>query len=393
LFLPPINSLFVSFRWPAWMRYIMLLVSTSLIASLISSPITLAYFGQASAVTVFSNMIVVPLVSLAVIGIMILLLVFLAWPAAAILPGMILDRLLRLTADTVAWFDRFDWAEITVPSIPAGYVLAALATVCCLFAAIRHRAARRLVVFMIIGGAAVQVAMAIGRPAHPPDLEVFNEGLSPTVIINAGPGVVIHRATGSSRYDEFTGGVLPYLTGRGNVLPRGYVFFEPRYQTEARLVRWADAGIGFPLIYSAAPDPLSQPAVYLRSVSGDPSRDRDAEVAGTIRIGPDAAIVTTVDSCRFVFGETIESVRCLGGMEAGMKTCFFVFADTDGELRNAAAELGYYPLVIILTRRSEYYKLLSDKGLDDFYPDFWGHLVEKGTSISLKRGEVGRLHD
>ncbi|MDD4050848.1 MAG: ComEC/Rec2 family competence protein, partial [candidate division Zixibacteria bacterium] len=393
LFLPPINALFVSFRWPAWMRYLMLLLSTSLIASLLSSPITLAYFGEASAVTVFSNMIVVPLVSMGVIGIMILLIVQLALPAAAVVPGMLLDRLLRFTGDVVSWFSGLDWAEISAPSIPAVYVLAMLAIVCCLFAAIRHRAARRILVFMILGGAVVHVAVAAVRPDRLPDLEVFNQGSSQTIVVNHGPGVAIYRQAGSGRYDDFTGGVLSYLTGREKVPPQYYIFFEPQYQTEARLVRWADAGVGFPMTRIAASGPISQPALYLRTPTGNLSDTVDDDTSGCLRIGSDAAVVVTGDSCQLVFAETTGSARRAAGPETGLKRYYFIFADTDAKLAEAAAKFNHRRTTIILTKQSELYKLLSDKELNDFWPDFRGRLVEKGTGISLNQGDWDRPSD
>ncbi len=387
LFLPPINGLFVSFRWPTWTRYLMLLLSTSLIASLLSSPITLAYFGEASSVTVFSNMIVVPLVSMAVIGIMILLIVQLALPAAAIVPGMLVDRLLRFTGDVVNWFSRLDWAVIAAPSIPTAYILAMLTIVCWLFAAIRHRAARRALVFMILGGAVVHVAVVIARPAHPPDLEVFNQGSSQTIVVNEGPGVMVYRQAVSGRYDDFTGGVLPYLTGREKVPPQHYIFFEPRYQTEGRLVRWADAGAGFPLNRIAASGPAAQPALYSRTMIDNFSVAGDGDISECISIGSDAAVVMTGDSCQLVFAETAGSARRAAGPETKMKRYYFIFADTDAELAEVAAQFDLNHTMIILTRRSEFYKLLSDKGLDGLRPDFQGCLVEKGTGLSLNRGD------
>lgn len=380
LFLPPINDLFIRFRWPTWMRYLLLLFSTSFIASLISTPITLAYFGEASSVTVFSNMIVVPLVSLAVIGIMILLLVAVTLPALAIGPGILLDRLLHLTQEVVSWFARLEWAEIAAPSLPAAQVILLLAMVCCLFAAIRHRAARRILVFIVLGGAVVHVAVAIGRPARMPDIEIFNYGLSQTILVNRAPGAAVYHPGGSGRFDDFTVGVLPYLAGRGIPPPEYYIFFEPRYQTEVRLVRWADEGAGFPLARVAAPRQTPQPALYRRTSILDSS---NVETAGEIIVDPDGVMITLGDSCQLVFAEAVESALRAAGPETGGRRHYFLFVDDNTELDRALTEFNGSGTVILLTKRSDSYNLLSDKALDDYWPYFQGYLIEKGASLTI----------
>lgn len=374
LFLPPINSLLLRVRWSRGMRYLLLLFASSLIASLISTPITLAYFGRASSVTIFSNMIVVPLVSAAVVGIVIVLLVALVFPPAAVGPGLILDRLLRLTAEVVLWFSRLEWAEIAVPSFSAAHALFFIAVVCLLFAAIRHRFARRALVFLLMGGAVVQVAILIARPVRPPHIEVFNQGLSQTVLVNCGPKAVVYRAGAQGRFDDFTSDVLPHLASRKTPRPRYYLFFESQYQTEGRLVRWADAGAGFPLVRSVA-SPDNRPALY------QPYPITDAETSassGEIILGSQAAMIVLDDGRQLVFAETTDAARELAGKETGAERYYFLFLDGDRELARIGGDLDTPRTVVLHSPSKENNNALPDNVLENFYDCFSGRVVEKG---------------
>jgi|GEM_PF-2137965 len=380
LFLPPINDLFLGSRWPTWARYLLLLFSTSMIASLISTPITLAYFGTASSVTVLSNMIVVPLVSLAVVGIMILLLVALVYPPAAAGPGIILDRLLSLTGEIVLWFSRLEWAELTIPSLSPLHVLYLLAVISCLFAAIRHRPARHAVVFLLLGGAIVQTAVAVVRPGHAPRIEVFNQGLSQTILVDDGPGAVVYRAGHQGRFDDFTDDLLPYLKARKAPVPRYFLFFEPRYQTEERLERWADAGKGVPLVRIAPGPDDSRPALYMIP----PGIEAGAEdSAGEIVMAPDGIRITLDDRRQLIFAESTESAVRLAGEEAGLNQYLFLFVDDAIELADIGLDLNAPTTVVLFSPQIKHNKILIDNALEDFSGCFSGWVVEKGERIRL----------
>lgn len=390
LFLPPINDLFLGFRWPTWARYLLLLLSTSVIASLISTPITLAYFGRASSVTVLSNMIVVPLVSLAVIGIMILLLVALVYPPAAAGPGIILDRLLSLTAEIVLWFSRLEWAEITIPSLSPLHVLYLLAVISCLFAAIRHRPARRAAVFLLLGGAIVQTAVAVARPGHTPRIEVFNQGLSQTILVDGGPGAVVYRAGHQGRFDDFTGNLLPYLKARKTPLPRYFLFFEPRYQTEGRLERWADAGDGVPLVRIGSVPDDSRPTLYITP----PTVEMVAEdSAGEIVMAPDGVTITLDDRRRLIFAESTESAVRLAGEEAEVNRHLFLFIDDAVELADIGRDLDAPTTVVLFSPQMKRNNILIDNVLEDFLSRFSGRVVEKGERFWLDLDDRDRPSD
>ena len=243
LLLPEIHRLTVDRQLNRFWRYLLLIVSSSLIASLISAPITAYYFGEVSLVTVFSNLIVVPLVSAAVVGIALLLLVNLALPAAAIIPGMFLDRLLGLIQLVVHWFGQWEYSSMTITSFPAAYSYGVLAGVVLFLPAIKFRILRTSLILMIgLIGMIALVKVSFQTPDDFPSVEIYNLHQTQTIIINRGEGVVLFRQDDYSRREPFSDDLLPYLERRNGPLPRYYIFTESRYLTENRMTSAGDKG-------------------------------------------------------------------------------------------------------------------------------------------------------
>jgi competence protein ComEC len=97
LFTPPaVRRLKLQLRHPVW-RYPIFLFAASLIAQLISLPLIAFYFQRVPLVSVLSNMVIIPLVSVTVIGEVILLLAALVWLPLGQFLGSFLDRLIDLT--------------------------------------------------------------------------------------------------------------------------------------------------------------------------------------------------------------------------------------------------------------------------------------------------------
>ncbi len=245
LFLPSMNRLLDQHHLPKWLRYASLIVSSSFIATLISAPITAYYFGEISLVTVISNLIVVPLVSAAVMGTLILLGINLLLPQLTLVVGMFLDRLLQLILAVVVWFGRWEFAEARLSSFSSVPALLCLSAVVLLFLSFRHRAARMaLVGTVLIAGVVILAGKIPALKSPPPEVEIFNTGSSHVIIFNHADGLVVFRQLRDDPYDEFSAELLPYLVRRPQAIPRYFVFLEPRYRSEWHLEAAAESDVG-----------------------------------------------------------------------------------------------------------------------------------------------------
>jgi len=243
LFLPYLNRVIIDRDISTVTRYLVLIVFSSLIATLISAPITAYYFGEISLVTVFSNLLVVPLVSAAVVGLAVLLLVELALPALAIIPGMLLDRLLFIIHDLVVWFGKWELSMVGTASISAGRVLFLLIGVVLVLTSISIKRCRWVLLgWTIIGGVYAFFAFVVGPAPGGPDIEVFNWGRRHTVIINRSGGVVIFGDSDGGRSNHFSRNLVDYLYDRDMPLPAYFLFCERRFVTERRLAAVSDRG-------------------------------------------------------------------------------------------------------------------------------------------------------
>jgi len=378
LFLPQVNYLFESFKMRTPVRYVLLIASSSLIASLTAAPITSYYFGQTSLVTVFSNLVIVPLVSLAVIGIVILLLVNLALPAAAIVPGIVLDRLLNVTHYLVGWFGRWKIAAASPPSFPAVYVYAILIAVTLLFLSIRYRYARRLACFFVLLIAVSCLGVDLFTSRSFPDMESFNHGTSQAVIINRAGGIVIYNQNRENRHDDFTDNLLPYLAGRRGSFPRNFVFMEPAYQTERRLNRACEI---IPFIKFKPVEietGLKSPTVW-RIFPGNYPAETDS--SHIIRIAPGMVVLEPDNFRRLVFSKDIETLKSLREPDSGYLTSCFLMACKVNDLAEAVDQSYCSQYRVFLERPLESYNVLSDSEIERIHENLFGNLIERGEHV------------
>jgi len=316
LFLPQINRLIADRQMSKPVRYLLLILFSSLIATVISAPITIYYFNEVSLVTAFSNLLVVPLVSIAVIGIAILLLTQLIMPAVAILPGMFLHRLLELIHAIVVWFDKWKFATAGPNIISADYALALLLGVALILPAIRSRFMRRiLAIYFVVTVGYILTGIVTAAPSLS-DIEIYNTSTAQTVIINRGGGIVIFHPVKYSRHDGFVNDLIPYLSRREFSFPRYFVFVEPRYRTEQRLNLMAENGLSPVLkpfrglnnnVEDMAASMWSTGAQYLNSIQD----------SCAIKVFPGLVAVQFSDSCGILFAVSSDSSILLSAKKLG----------------------------------------------------------------------------
>ena len=303
LFLPHFNRLFSGMKIPGLITYPLLVACSSVIATVLSAPITGYYFGEISLVTVASNLLVVPMVSLAVVGSLILLLTNLIIPAIAVVPGMALDRLLGVICAVVAWFGRWEFAEVRVASFSALSAFLMLGGAVLVFSAISYRFMRLLLVVFLIGvGGFVLAARFMSADDSAPRVEIFNLETCRTIIIDQGEGALVYQQLENPGYDVFAHDLLPYLREHYQVLPRYFIFVEPAYRTELHL---AETSEEFPDLHiEPLPTVSGETVVSIRPVA-----DSDEDLADrsnlVVKTGSGWAAVQFQDSGGVIFAENL----------------------------------------------------------------------------------------
>ncbi len=331
LFLPHINRLTVDRRMNQLWRYLLLIISCSLIATMISAPITAYYFGEISLVTAISNLIVVPLVSAAVIGIAILLLVYLILPAAAVLPGIFLDRLLELINLVVLWFGQWEYASTTTTSFSAVYAFGLLAGVIMTMLAISYRLLRvPLLSFLSLVVIIALVMILFPTSDKNPEVEIYNLYKTQTVILNRGEGVVLFRQDGHDRRESFSEDLIPFLERRKQPLPRYYIFIESRYRTENRLNKVSDKGYDLDFRPRQIDPKGIAPSIWeLRS----PDADNSLDSGYTFHSENGLVAIQFPDSVQVLYAATIENLKLYPPSKISQIQSYFVAIRNYAEIR------------------------------------------------------------
>jgi len=93
---PVLSQLFKPWHARRWYRWLVFPVMISLVAQLCSTPIVACYFGRVPVIGVIANLLIVPLVSLGVLGVMVLLAADLIFPILGQFVGSLVNVLLDL---------------------------------------------------------------------------------------------------------------------------------------------------------------------------------------------------------------------------------------------------------------------------------------------------------
>jgi ComEC/Rec2-related protein len=381
LFLPHINKIFESYNFPPWMKYILLIACSSLIASLISAPITAYYFGEISLVTVFSNLLIVPLVSVAVIGIVILMLVNLAMPALAILPGALLDRLLTLINSVVKWFGGLEFASAGLPSFHPIFAFLILAGVSVLMLGISYRTMRRLSVFMVlIVICFLLIRDILSDPGSGKAIEIYNHGSSQSLIINESAGFVVYSRQEQGGYDDFNNELLPYLLARRQPLPIYYLFMEPHYRTEQLLNLTSEdrPRIRFrPYEYN---EDFDLPSLWYTSVDDNL---REVDSGYVVYLARQAMVLQLSPARRILLTRNVEALEAIPQSEIDGLNYYIVIIGMESDLLRILDRPDISKAIILLESSESLFNTLSNNELNILSRGIPHRLINNGENYTL----------
>jgi competence protein ComEC len=152
---PHLTDLFEQYHDRFWYRWLVFPALISFVAQLCSTPIIAYYFGRIPVISVAANLIIVPMVSIAVLGILLLLVADLVWPLLGAFVGSLLDLWLQGVVQVLAVMGGDNIPVLQTGSAFKGGVglvaiTAAYAILILTVLSFKYRLARRLVVFAVV---------------------------------------------------------------------------------------------------------------------------------------------------------------------------------------------------------------------------------------------------
>ncbi|MFH1374670.1 MAG: ComEC/Rec2 family competence protein [bacterium] len=172
-------------RWYRWLVFPLLI---SLVAQVCSAPLIVLYFHRLPIISVVANLIIVPLVSVAVIGVILLLVAHLIWPLLGLLVGSIQNQLLMLIVLLLSGLGAEQIPLLKISDIPPVAVVLFYVFLVLSVVSLRSKPVRRVLLLsiMVVINMALVTSVVTTRQQPPrTDIHVFG--------LPGGTGAVIRQ--------------------------------------------------------------------------------------------------------------------------------------------------------------------------------------------------------
>ncbi|MBD3404088.1 DUF4131 domain-containing protein, partial [candidate division GN15 bacterium] len=184
---PRVAAQFERYHTRRWYRWLVFPLIIALIAQIVSTPLVALYFERFPLYSVPANLIVVPLVSIGVVGVLALPLVHLVWPMLGLLAGSLVDPVVRAAVFALQWFGGTDLPVVELTGhIGERWLLAltlfAYSAMIIATLAITSKRARRTLVFFTIGIAVSALTLVAFLPGKSDGATVHIERLPGGVV-------------------------------------------------------------------------------------------------------------------------------------------------------------------------------------------------------------------
>ena len=137
-------------RKSRWWRWLFFALTVSVVAQICSTPLIVYYFHRIPIIGPVANLIIVPLVSIAVVGSLVLIVTHLILPVLGALVGSVLNLLLTATVAITTSAGSGNFSVIDTAPVPVAVVLVAYAGLILATLALRFRLCRRMIVFLTL---------------------------------------------------------------------------------------------------------------------------------------------------------------------------------------------------------------------------------------------------
>lgn len=237
LVVPQVTTAFGRYYSYRWFRWLVLPVVVCIVAQLIALPILAYYYERVTFSGFLSNIVIIPLVSTAVIGVMLTLIAYLILPILGIFVGSLLNLLLEKTIQLIHLFATDLSFTVTTGDVPIGLVLGLYALIVIGSFAINSRKYRRVLVIGVVVLANLFVAAKIGADIKDED--------GPTVLFVPIPGGIagIVSQAGSTEADLVINGLRERDYDVGERIIEPALKHEGITHLRSLLVRSAEYGV------------------------------------------------------------------------------------------------------------------------------------------------------
>ena len=162
-FLPRLSALFSRFHSRRWYRWLVFPLLVSIVAQACSVPLVALYFHRVAVISVLANLIIVPLVSLAVVGILVVLTADLILPLLGLFTGSLLNVLLELILWLLRHLGGTAAPVITTGNIPVGAVMIIYLLFVLVYLSVRRKTLRRVVAISALVAVNLMLLAGVGR--------------------------------------------------------------------------------------------------------------------------------------------------------------------------------------------------------------------------------------
>lgn len=240
---PEVHRRFELFHGRKWYRWLLLPVVVSIVAQLASMPVVAFYFHRIPLISPLANLIIVPLVSLAVLGVLGMLLANLVLPSLGLIAGACLQPLFGLILQLLEYLGGGALSSVTVVDPPVSIVLLAYFLFVVWVFAVRGRAYLRVALLSTLTMAVLvsltSVIRADGdREGRQIDLLNIPGGIVTIVKLNE-PGAVdlVVTSISSRRYSVFETIISPELERLGVTRTRNLFVLSGDFDAIEGLIR------------------------------------------------------------------------------------------------------------------------------------------------------------
>jgi len=149
-FTPRMYRLLKPYQSYRWYRYLVFPIIIAFIAQVCSAPVIAFYFHRVPLVSIPANLCIIPLVTVAVVGTLVLLLASLIWPILGLWFGSVLNLLMEFIVNLLNIFGSESTPMLKIPEFPPGLVLGIYVYLILAVLAMRMKIIRRVIVITLV---------------------------------------------------------------------------------------------------------------------------------------------------------------------------------------------------------------------------------------------------
>jgi len=229
-FVPKTTRLFQPIKTKWQYRFLIFPLLVCIIAQLVSLPLSAFYFQRLPAVSFLSNLLIVPLVGMIVIGQLVLLLTYLLLPIIGLFVGSLLNPFLELTRYLLTLFGSGK-LNLPVGHAVSGLVLVAYYIFLVLLSySIFSKAARRLAVFCVLIFTNLFVLLSIPMEKHSDRLTILSTPGGIVSVFQGSRAQIVMSDLPPREYSVMEKIVEPYL-GSLSIRPADIIALSLDYST------------------------------------------------------------------------------------------------------------------------------------------------------------------